>query len=103
MGILIGVPFFCCRLMRMKNDSKMCSSTQPKSLYYAPDKERRQNRIREMYEAADEAATVSGWHAVRRDGGREMKEFLPQSNAVYLTASPHWGRAHCMRALRKEQ
>ena len=73
----------------MKNDSKNVFIGAAKILILRPpDEGRRPNRMREMHEAADEAATVSGYHAVRRDGGREMKEFLPQSNAVYLTASP---------------
>ena len=38
-----------------------------------------------------ETAAVSGWHAVRRDGGRETEQSLPQSNAAHLTAPSRRG------------
>ena len=44
-----------------------------------------------------ETAAVSGWHAVRRDGGRETEKSLPQSNAVHLTALPSRGTRFCLR------
>ena len=44
-----------------------------------------------------ETAAVSGWHAVRRDGGRETQKSLPQSNAVHLTALPSRGTRFCLR------
>ena len=45
-----------------------------------------------------ETAAVSGWLLPQaKDGGREMKKSLPQSNAAHLTALPSRGTRFCLR------
>ena len=45
-----------------------------------------------------ETAAVSGWLLPQaKDGGRETKKSLPQSNATHLTALPSRGTRFCLR------